>query len=152
METNGFVVNHGHMAEEPTDISTEQTMRVGAIITAARTQAGLSRSQLSRDAGVSEVTMMRIEAGITKDGSRYLMRPTMAFKVASALDLDPNELLEPLGYTLATQAVKEDLGDRIMRLESAMDLSIQETQALAQTIQSLTEAVRKLNPRPRRTT
>ena len=112
-------------------------MAVGAYITQVRTALGVSRSQLSRDAGVSEMTMMRIESGLGRDGDRYLMRSTMAYKVARALGIDPNELLEPLGYTLATQSTTENLEDRLIRIEAAVDQSLAEQRETAAAVQAL---------------
>jgi len=150
MNASHVVVHHGYMAAEPTGITKDETVAVGAFITQVRNGLGMSRSKLSREAGVSEMTMIRVETGVTRDGERYLMRPTMAHKIAKALGIDPNELLEPLGYTPATQSTGEDMDNRIKRLESAVALSSQHLQVLAQTIRALTEAIEELNPKHRR--
>jgi transcriptional regulator with XRE-family HTH domain len=128
------------MSEKPTGVSLEQTAAVGAIVRQARLAAGMARLPMAKKAGVSDRTWERIEAGADRYGEVYLMRESTCYKVAAALGINPNQLLEPLSYEPSTDASAADAtmaAARIERLQATFMHAMDELQELAAEVRRL---------------
>lgn len=90
------------VSNDPDDVVTPERAEVGRRLRTARIRAGLKVKPASRLAGVSDQLWHQAENGWKRLGSGVFTvattKPENLAAMARAVDLDPDELLEPLGH------------------------------------------------------
>lgn len=106
-------------------------IELGRRIRERRLKAGMSQEMLAEKAGISPVTVSRIEGGVTAASVETFQ------KLAQALGADAAELLSGSFYGVAAETGKSGIFCRISRMEQ------KEREVVMQTMESLMDALEK---------
>ncbi|QKW23978.1 helix-turn-helix transcriptional regulator [Kitasatospora sp. NA04385] len=88
---------------------------VGRRVKAARLQANLTQELLAREIGVTRASVTNIEKGVQAPPPYRLVR------IATALSVEPAELLPPLRVLAPTHDLPQELADMVASVERAAE-------------------------------